>query len=293
MRGILAFMAAFSLMPGTAIAHSLADGRAVQVMEMSNSSRFLSDQGVETIASGARKIEGLSQPPFQMYVLGQPAPQKPSVPEAPVVNAQDEGVDAHPRHDAITAIEIPLWMRSGPVNLPFSSGTCSNVAYRPSGFLKVEAERRRATHFGLMRDVACQYGIPVGLFDAMIISESQYDPFVVSPKGAFGLTQLMPLTAAELGVDRYDRLGNLRGGARYLRAQLDRYGAYHLALAAYNGGPGRIRNGVVPQIGETRRYVAQTLANWDRLAGMQEHALITVTPPPRPVLHRIATVTIF
>lgn len=293
MRGILSFMVAISLMPGTAVAQSLADGRAVQMIEMGNPLRFHPGQGRGTIATGARKIEGSSPPSFQIYLVGQPEAQQLPVSEAPTVNTQGEGMDARPPQTAIAAIEIPLWMRSGSVNLPFSSDACSHVAYRPSGLLDAEAERRRATHFGIMRDVACQYGIPVGLFDAMIISESQYDPFVVSPKGAFGLTQLMPLTAAELGVDRYDRLGNLRGGARYLRAQLDRYGAYHLALAAYNAGPGRIRKGAVPQIGETRRYVAQTLANWDRLVGRQEHGLITVTQPPQSVRRRIATVTSF
>ncbi|WP_306812593.1 lytic transglycosylase domain-containing protein [Sphingobium sp. CFD-2] len=106
----------------------------------------------------------------------------------------------------------------------------------------------------------------MGLFDAMIISESRYDPSAISPKGAFGLTQLMPTTAIEMGVDRYDRVQNLQGGARYLRTQLDRYGAYHLALAAYNAGPGRIRKGAVPRIAETQDYVSRTLANWRRLS---------------------------
>src|SRR3546814_1654056 len=65
----------------------------------------------------------------------------------------------------------------------------------------------------------------------------------------------MPGTAAQLGVDRYHVESNLRGGAKYLRRQLDRFGHYHLALAAYNAGPGRVRNGAVPRIPETRDYV--------------------------------------
>src|SRR3546814_4973266 len=99
-----------------------------------------------------------------------------------------------------------------------------------------------------MSNIACEHGIPVGLFDAMIIRESQYQPNIYSPKNAFGLTQLMPGTAAQLGVDRYHVESNLRGGAKYLRRQLDRFGHYHLALAAYNAGPGRVRNGAVPRI---------------------------------------------
>ena len=76
----------------------------------------------------------------------------------------------------------------------------------------------------MMSDIACQYGVPVGLFDALIIRESRYDPTIWSPKSAYGLTQLMPLTARGLGVDRYNVADNLRGGAKYLRTQLDRFG---------------------------------------------------------------------
>jgi soluble lytic murein transglycosylase-like protein len=118
-----------------------------------------------------------------------------------------------------------------------------------------------------MANIACQYGIPVGLFDAMIIRESRYNAAIFSPKNAFGLTQLMPGTAAGLGVNRYDVEQNLRGGARYLREQLDRFGHYHLALAAYNAGPGRVRNGSVPRIAETQAYVSSILLNWSKLSG--------------------------
>jgi hypothetical protein len=64
----------------------------------------------------------------------------------------------------------------------------------------------------MMSSIACEYGIPVGLFDAMIIRESGYKAGIYSPKNAFGLTQLMPGTAADLGVNRYDVEQNLRGG---------------------------------------------------------------------------------
>src|SRR3546814_7604480 len=75
--------------------------------------------------------------------------------------------------------------------------------YRPSGFLRADAESRRASYYQLMSGIACEYGIPVGLFDAMIIRESRYRTDALSPKNAFGLTQLMPGTAASLGVNRY------------------------------------------------------------------------------------------
>ena len=91
----------------------------------------------------------------------------------------------------------------------------------------------------------------------MVIVESAYRNRACSPAGACGLTQLMPGTAAELGVrDRFDPLQNLDGGADYLARQLLRFGDVRLALAAYNAGPARVaRTGRIPQIPETRAYV--------------------------------------
>src|SRR3546814_8519461 len=84
----------------------------------------------------------------------------------------------------------------------------------------------------------------------------------------------MAATAAGLGVDRYSVEGNLRGGARYLRQQLDTFGQYHLALAAYNAGPGRVRGGLVPRIRETQDYVSNVLWNWSSLSGLQRQTVI-------------------
>ncbi|MCE3590077.1 lytic transglycosylase domain-containing protein, partial [Escherichia coli] len=120
---------------------------------------------------------------------------------------------------------------------PVFTPGCTPVGYRPSGILSRGAEARRAAFYANMSAIACEHGIPVGLFDAVIMRESRYDPAAISPKRAYGLTQLMPGTADGLGVNRFDIIGNLRGGARYLRQQLDRFGQVHLALAAYNAGP--------------------------------------------------------
>lgn len=168
------------------------------------------------------------------------------------------------------ALAIPRWMTGAPLYPSRGSRwapTCLPVAYRPTGFLKADAESRRLGYYDLMTRVACEFGIPVGLFDAMIIQESRYRHHVFSSKNAYGLTQLMPDTAAELGVDRYAVDQNLWGGARYLRKQLDRFGQVHLALAAYNAGPGRVRNATIPRIRETRLYVDAILHNWLRLSG--------------------------
>ena len=144
-----------------------------------------------------------------------------------------------------------------------SANDCAILSYRSSfGFGRLAEERRRAI-FPLVHRVACEAGLPVGLFDAMIMQESRYNPAAFSPAGAVGLAQLMPGTARQLGVDRYSLLENLRGGARYLKQHIDRFGRYDLALAAYNAGPGRVeRRWQVPQISETQNYVRTILANW-------------------------------
>lgn len=134
----------------------------------------------------------------------------------------------------------------------------------------------------MMSAIACEHGIPTGLFDAMIMRESAYNPLAVSPKRAFGFAQLMPATAAQLGVNAYDPAENMRGGARYLRQQLDRFGQIHLALAAYNAGPGRIRGGLVPRIAETQAYVSDILTNWSRLNGFASTRFIASEASVRP-----------
>ncbi|WP_298089636.1 lytic transglycosylase domain-containing protein [uncultured Sphingomonas sp.] len=198
------------------------------------------------------------------------------------------------------AIAIPAWMGRplafATATMPFTP-RCTASGYRPAGFLSRNVEKRRFDYYAMMSNIACEHGIPVGLFDAMIIRESGYQADIFSKKRAFGLTQLMPGTAAGLGVDRYDVEQNLRGGARYLRQQLDSFGQVHLALAAYNAGPGRIRNGAVPRIPETLDYVDNVLLNWRRLAGVPRVATVQATIgapfPAPPSSGRIALVSSF
>ena len=114
---------------------------------------------------------------------------------------------------------------------------------------------------------AAAAGVDGRLLAALVWTESAFRPGAISSAGAIGLTQLMPGTAAELGVDPRDPVANLFGGARYLRQQLDTFGRVDLALAAYNAGPGRVRRAgnAVPQIVETQLYVLRVLERWERL----------------------------
>lgn len=107
-------------------------------------------------------------------------------------------------------------------------------------------------------ELAARFDLSPALIEAMVWQESRWRADAVSPVGARGLAQLMPGTARELGVNSADPFANLEGGARYLRAQMDRFGGdVEKALAAYNAGPGRvIRSGGIPRIRETQLYVA-------------------------------------
>jgi len=129
----------------------------------------------------------------------------------------------------------------------------------------------------------------VSLFSALVNRESRFDPSAVSPKGAQGLGQLMPATAAALGVtDPFDPEANLDGAARYLVQQLAAFRDPTLALAAYNAGPHRVvQYGGVPPFAETQRYVAAISieAGLDALAASPTRSETTPAgsaPPPSP-----------
>lgn len=106
------------------------------------------------------------------------------------------------------------------------------------------------------RAAARKYGVPEDLFLRLVQQESGWNPRARSHKGATGLAQLMPGTAAKLGVNPHDPVQNLHGGARYLRMMYNEFGNWKLALAAYNAGPGAVaKYGGVPPYRETRNYV--------------------------------------
>ena len=116
----------------------------------------------------------------------------------------------------------------------------------------------------------------------MIEAESGYNPTAISPKGAYGLGQLMPETARALGVNPRDASQNLDGAARYLLAQLSEFADIDLALAAYNAGPHRVVEfSGIPPFAETRGYIARIHRIRTRLSGgeLVQQPIRVVAPP--------------
>jgi soluble lytic murein transglycosylase-like protein len=117
----------------------------------------------------------------------------------------------------------------------------------------------------LVAEAAGREGLDPRLVEAVVRTESGWNPAARSHKGAMGLMQLMPATAVELAVaDPWDASDNVRGGATYLRRMIDRFGHLEHALAAYNAGPAAVeRYDGVPPYAETRAYVRRVLALYD------------------------------
>lgn len=226
------------------------------------------------------KLEDFSSstvPEFSLLVPGKVVKSPAAQPQMKQPPPENEPIS--PVWEAITPVSpttplfyIPSWMRRGssaviPTRVNASSlgpdPDCLSAGYFPRNDLSELAQSRRRLYFRHVAAAACEAGVPVRLFDALVAHESRYQPFARSPAGAMGMAQLMPGTASYLGVsDPWNPVENLRGGARYLREQLDRYGSWQLALAAYNSGPGNVdKHGGVPPFAETRSYVRSILAS--------------------------------
>jgi hypothetical protein len=125
----------------------------------------------------------------------------------------------------------------------------------------------------LIREIAARFGVEYALVKAVIKAESDFNRLAVSSKGAQGLMQLMPATAAMHQVRNvFLPRDNIEGGCRHLRMLLGRYGGnVTLAVAAYNAGTQRVEDaGGIPPIPETREYLARVLRY--RLAYLREGA---------------------
>ncbi len=147
------------------------------------------------------------------------------------------------------------------------------------------AERLYLDHlpFGSsIREAAARHALDGVLVASVVWAESKFSPRAVSPRGAVGLMQVMPATAAHLGIANLrDPEANLEAGCRYLRSLVDAYGGdLSLALAAYNAGPAMVaRYDGIPPFRETRRYVARVLARYGETRGrVEEEAVVSRDP---------------
>jgi soluble lytic murein transglycosylase-like protein len=226
-----------------------------------------------------------------LLVLGAPTDQP---------SPAGEGIPPAPSLQELHLLqELAQWLGDGPIPVPAATGDLTGaVRSRRHSFelfrrFKAREDHRevlhRLPHGRLIQAAAEEAGLDGLLVAAVVSAESRFDPEAVSPRGAQGLMQLMPDTAASFGLaDPQEPAANLRAGARYLRQLLEHYhGDLEMALAAYNAGPGAVaRHGGVPPYPETLRYVDQVLATYvsyhRRLWGDSEVAellrTVTVTP---------------
>lgn len=121
-------------------------------------------------------------------------------------------------------------------------------------------------------DASAYYQVDPILIAALFTCESGFHEDAISPAGAIGIAQLMPGTAETLGINPYDTRDNIFGGVAYLAQQLNEFGDYALAEAAYNAGPGAVWDaGGIPGYAETQDYVRNVEATrgaiWDENGG--------------------------
>jgi hypothetical protein len=168
---------------------------------------------------------------------------------------------------SFTLLEHGVWQKVPAMVATGATPQLRASATRPkpdASLRKGQNSFRRSAWLPWINAAESRHGLPLGLLDALIWTESRYNPMALSKAGAVGLAQLMPGTARELGVaNRYDPVASIDGGARYLRQMLDRFGSVHLAVAAYNAGPNAVlRAKGIPLNGETPGYVRNVLARW-------------------------------
>jgi len=133
-------------------------------------------------------------------------------------------------------------------------------ALRPAG-LNVASGLGSVPYGNLFTQAGAKYGVPAKLLAAVAKVESNYNPRAVSPAGAQGLMQLMPGTAAGLGVNALDPSQAVDGAARMLSGLLKEFNSTPLALAAYNAGAGAVKKyGGIPPYAETQAYVPKVQA---------------------------------
>lgn len=163
---------------------------------------------------------------------------------------------------SVTFSDAPL------VNGQMQRTTYQNQFGRPvarsscRGLTRDQLSKRATQYSEAIETAANMHKVDALLVQAIAEVESCFDAKAVSRVGARGIMQLMPATASELGVvDSFDAIQNIHGGTSYLAKMLKRFNQnHHLALAAYNAGPGAVdKHNGVPPFPETRDYVQKVM----------------------------------
>ena len=179
-------------------------------------------------------------------------------PQSGFAQSYIDGVGANAPEPTVFAAPEPQAPRTSP----------APVIPRPEILAALESTAHRYGGHPALRRAGLSVSEWQTLFQANIEIESAYRANARSSAGAIGLGQLMPATAAQLGVDPHDWQANLDGSARYLLMMLAQFGAPELALAAYNAGPNAVaRYGGIPPYQETQNHVRRVMAVRDRLTG--------------------------
>jgi len=162
-------------------------------------------------------------------------------------------------------LDFSLYLNQAMTASPQPGSVTSSGVQVPAG-----SQAGPAVPGDLVNRVAADNGLSPNLLRAVVAAESGGNPAATSSAGAMGLMQLMPDTAASLGVvNAYDPVQNLYGGAKYLKGLISRYGDVRLALAAYNSGPGTLsRLGVTDWGRDQGKLPAETQAYVPKVLGL-------------------------
>ncbi|UCC41039.1 MAG: lytic transglycosylase domain-containing protein [Candidatus Aminicenantes bacterium] len=151
------------------------------------------------------------------------------------------------------------------------------VLYSSNAEARAISELRKK-YDNIIQRVANNYNIDAQLIHSIILTESNYNEFAISSKGAVGLMQLMPETARDYGVKNlYNPEENIKGGVRYLRDLINYYnGNLNLSLAAYNAGPEAVKKygRTIPPYPETKNYVRKVTASYNRNKAIKKRSKI-------------------
>ena len=230
--------------------------------------RLLTRDRVKAVQRGS--AEAPKEEPVQAVVT-EPAPQEPkSSTDGPAWIHLKGG--ARVQADSAVESQAGVWYQRGSLAIFIERSRIDHIERESDVKAGSTKELGWSTGSGrldtLIRQAGARHGVDPYLIFCVMEQESHFNPRALSPKGARGLMQLMPGTAARFGVRRpHDPAQNINGGTRYLKQLLARFnGRVDLVLASYNAGEGAVAKygNRVPPYAETRNYVKRISFRYKR-----------------------------